>query len=276
MTSDYSEPLKSAVIPLDLHEPEERIRGVLTLMERLGLQTFRLLHVASSAGAGRRGAPRLEELVKGLQEEISVSSQILTGSPPVEILQGAAAWNADLIAIPWKHKNWLQRSLVGSVTRDILRMNDRSTLVFRPSGGRSGAPLHVVFATDFHRIDDVVTPVFARSGLSIGKLHIFHAGERAPDPKAEEERRHSVTSRLNDIAGTIRDAYRAAAPLDIEVVDHVGSPRREVVKFVSTVTPDLVIVGKGRREKRSSILGSVAEEIAYRASSSVLIIPPGA
>jgi nucleotide-binding universal stress UspA family protein len=264
------------VLPLDLGEAEQNVEGVLQLLLQLGVETVRLLHVASTTGASKRAASRLEELAHRLAPEgMTLSSQVLTGSAVMEILQGATAFEAGVIAIPWKRKSWLQRSLVGSVTRDILRMNDVLTLVYRPRGANGTGPLRLVYASDLGPSDESVIPILTAGALQVQSVRVVHADQRAPDPEAENVRRQSVEGRLQSIVDEISRAYGGAQALDIDWEERVGKPRREVLRYVTRVKPDLVVLAKsGKPRGFAAFLGSVAEETAYRAHASVLVIPP--
>ncbi len=268
--------LKRAAVPLDMGEGEQTVEGLLELLVQLGVKSVRFIHVASTVGASKRAASQLEELVRHMtREEISLSSQILTGSPVMEILQGAAAFEADVIAIPWKRKSWLQRSLVGSVTRDVLRMNDLPTLVYRARSIDGTGPLRLVYASDLGPSDESVIPILTAGSLQLQSVKVVHADERAPDPEAEDVRRQSVKGRLESIIHEISQAYGGPQVLDVDWEERVGKPRREVLKYVTRVKPDLVVLAKsGKPRGFAAFLGSVAEETAYRAHASVLVIPP--
>jgi nucleotide-binding universal stress UspA family protein len=248
------------------------------MLRTFGVSQAVLVHVAGSSAAGKRAARRLEAICEQYRTaELSVRPQILTGSPATEIVQAAVAADVDLVGIPWKPKSWLQRSLIGSVTKDLARLCDRPFLVFRGGAGGGEAEndgLSVVYASDLGHSDRTVLPLLENGEVVIDKLTVVHAGHRAPDPEAETARRTDIQERLDQVVERLRSGSVATDPFQVSSETLVGSPRRVLRGYIRRWQPDLAIIGKGGMSHGvEGVLGSVAEDIAYRASASVLIVP---
>lgn len=276
---------ESALVPLDLHEPQRRVAAVIAFLRDLGVRDVELLSVVGSSHAGRRAAHRLEEYVAAFRNTgtdgtttntTDVTTNVRTGSPAQEIVRGAENRECGLIAIPWKRKSRLQRSLVGSVTRDVARLSDTPVLVFRDRRSDGDDGLSLVYATDLGPVDEAVLPIIEEATTPIRSLTLIHAGERAPDPTTETRRAEEVENRLSAVKERVEARRGGARPYPIDTAALIGRPRKSIRRFLTWRRPDLAIVGKGgRRHGINGILGSVAEEVAYRATTSVLIVPSG-
>ncbi|MFA7566234.1 MAG: universal stress protein [Alkalispirochaeta sp.] len=276
--------MESAVIPLDLQEPLSTVTDMVEFLKELGVVAVRLVHVADSVSSSR-AASQLDEVARhitqqqlthqGAEPKMPVTTHVFSGSTVAEILECANAWDAGLVAIPWKRRSWLQRNLAGSVTRDILKLNGRPTLIFRKRDRIQTGPLRVAYATDLGPSDDAVVPLLAGRHLSMESLELIHADERAPDLEAEKIRQRSVAGRLETIADQIAAGSDRPGLPHISMEQRVGQPRKEILKHLAYLKPDLVILAKsGKPRGFAAFLGSVAEQTAYRASASVLVVPP--
>jgi nucleotide-binding universal stress UspA family protein len=89
--------------------------------------------------------------------------------------------------------------------------------------------------------------------------------------RAEEE---EEALRLHVHAQVERFKQRTGAAPTSEIAREIrhGKPVREILRFALDVNADLIIVGThGRTGLRHALLGSVAEQIVYRAPCSVLV-----
>jgi len=201
----------------------------------------------------------------------ALETHVTTGAPATAIVRSPRECGASFICIPWKRKSWLQRTLIGSTTKDVVRMADVPVLVLkgyrRALSSQETTEARVVYATDFHEVDAVVLPFFSEGGLAVSELHILHVGERAPDPIAEQNRIATVIAGLNRLA-------REAVVPKVERITWSGNPKRAIPRYGRLVNADLVIVGKADTAGGvGAILGSTAEAVAYAHRISVLVVP---
>jgi len=305
----------TALIPINLSESQARLDALFRWVHRLGVSRARVLHVASTAAAGRRGTDRIEAICKRYRSEsCSVAAEIRTGSTVPEIIAATVADETDLIVFPWKRQSLLKRSLMGNVMRDLARQTDLPLLVVRSGGaGGSGgrlkpnpeddgpeddgpekdgpddrrhrdeapkspavepAGLFVLFATDLGESDEQIASVFTGGSVSLAGLQLVYAGERAPDPQAEQRRATRVQEALDRLAARIGTNLPQSQPVPVETETLVGPARTRLPRYIRRVEPDLVVIGKGGSVHGiGGIMGSVSEEVAYRAPVSVLIVP---
>jgi nucleotide-binding universal stress UspA family protein len=60
---------------------------------------------------------------------------------------------------------------------------------------------------------------------------------------------------------------------DFRVIQRVGSPAEQILKFACTQEPDLIVMGsRGMGTFKSLLLGSVSEQVAEHATVPVLVV----
>jgi nucleotide-binding universal stress UspA family protein len=274
----------TVLFPVDLHESTTRLESVLTFLNRLGTERVLLTHVVTGevehARRARKRLNQVSELVSG--HGFVCETLVRRGSTATTVVEAARAAQADLIVVPWKRKGWLQRTIVGSVTTDIVRLSELPVLVHkalrqqnldaatRADRAASSARLRgVLYATDFQATDSSVAPHVQACGRLATTLHVLNVRDRAPDPHAEEKREREVRANLDRLArecGTEYDAVEQHAVL--------GTARKVVPKYAGRGEIELVILGRAdAKAPLSGIMGSTAEELAHATRCSLLIVP---
>jgi nucleotide-binding universal stress UspA family protein len=263
-----------ALFPLNFTETTSRIEEMLAYLSLFGTRKITFLHVVefgvAAAGRAEKRLWRVSEQAaeRGFESRVLVRN----GSAANEIVRVSEEEEeeADFIVFSWKPKSWIQRSILGSTTRDVIRLADLPVFVHkhnRPAPDEEG--MTVLYATDFKATDADVGPYLSSPGLSGHRLRLMHVGERAPDPAAERARLIDVESNLARLAGEFSGNFDETAETAT-----VGNPRREIVREARRIGADVVIVGKSDAPAGlGAVLGSTAEELPHTARCSVLIIP---
>ena len=262
--------LETVLVPLSLREGNTKIERMSAVLSALGADELVLLHVHPGPLPGRR-VQALNARAAALHNQGYRCRAVLrSGSPALTVVKTSGEEHCGLIALPWQRKSWIQRSLVGSVTKDIVRLSDIPVFVYKPT--RSASPTDtplIMYATDFRETDRFALPYLKNLQPSGGELLLFHAGERAPDPAAERRRIAQVQADLDRLAGECREAGHEA-----RILSAVGRPRTAVVRNARRNAVDVVVIGKtDTGGPFSTVLGSTAEAVAYNARCSVLIVP---
>ncbi len=256
------------LVPVSLRESSSRLTAMLGFLRSLGCEEALLLHVVSGA-SGNRSRRRLEALCAEVDAGIPLDTKVVAGSPATEIVRCARTDGADFIAIPWTRKNWLQRTLVGSTTRDVVRLSDHPVFIYKNDRVEETAPT-VLYATALGQGDELVLPLFESAGIRADRLILLHVGRRAPDPPAEQSRKAAVITSLDELA---RRCEAMVPDRTVDPRDVTGSPRQQIVRTARRENADLVVLAKSERTgELSDILGSTAEAVAYNARQSVLIV----
>lgn len=264
---------QSALIPISFRESTAKLRGLFEFLHYFGTQRAELLHVISS-GHGERNLRRLEtvrELLLENADGIEVATRVTSGSAAMEISRVAREIGASFVSVPWKRKNWLQRTLVGSTTKDIIRLSDHPLFIYKGFGTRSvgeKVPFVVLYATALGGSDETVLPFLNWSGLAADPVVLVHVGPRAPDPVAEERRKEEVDESLRRLAERCNGSSG-----EVEMLNLTGSPGRAIRQAARRRQANLLVIGKSERSAGlTGSLGSTAATIAYNASQSVFIV----
>ena len=261
---------QKALLAVNFSEPTAKIQGAVDFVCSFGTETVVLHHVVG--GAHSSGAERkLSDLKKTLEPRgLKLLTKVTRGSPATAIDHAARSEQADLICVPWKRKSWIQRSLVGSTTKDVVRLTDLPVFVYKhrnaPDSFEQG--LVVLYATALQERDETILPYLSYEGLEARRLVLLHVGRRAPDPETEKRREDEVLLSLNRLASEAEQEGR-----ETEAVSLTGNAKRRIPRLARRESADLIVLGKSEAGGIiSGVLGSTAEEVAYSAPQSVLII----
>ena len=110
-------------------------------------QPWVLGEVAEQVNAGAREL--VESAAKLLQSHgLSADGAVAEGDPKTVILDHAAAMGADLVAVGAQGMSAVERFLMGSVSKAVLRFAPCSVAIARSAGARADAELKVLLAVD--------------------------------------------------------------------------------------------------------------------------------
>lgn len=192
------------------------------------------------------------------------------GDETSEIIKTAVSTRAELICFLWKRKNTLKRVLFGNISKDVTRLSTIPVFIFKSPRKKSDKINRLLFPTDFEKTDSRILPYITHSKLTFDHLIILNAGQRAPDPETEKNRKNKVMEKLKNLKNSCIGSFSK-----IEVFSCVGKARKIIVKFAKKHNSDLIIIGKNdSASSYSAILGSSAEAVSQNRHCSVLIIPP--
>lgn len=262
--------LSRAVVPIHFGEPRQRIAALPDALRALGVTEVVLLHIAGTdPSLNEARSKEIREKLQPLADDLAsnglrVETYLSHGSPALTITRMSEELGCDLIAFCWKAKSWLQRTLVGSTTLDVVRMSELPVLVLKHTQNEG-----VLYATNFHAADAAVISHLNTPRLSARPLCLLHVGERAPDPMAESRRSDESRTHLERLAA------ECGENVEIRQVES-ANVARAVVREAKRFGASTIVLGKSRAPAGlSTVLGSTAERVAYNATASVLIIPPG-
>ncbi len=261
----------TVLVPLNLKENQSRLERMSSFLAQFGSQNLILLHVF----AGPAGNPRAEERLRRAgnifaQDGHRWQSCLRSGSIAAVTASEAERSDCDLIAFPWRYKSWIQRSLTGSTTKDIVRLAERPVLVFKNRiASVASDKFTVLYATAFQETDRFVIPYLKSHVPADGQVFLLNVSPRAPDPDTEERRLQRTEADLQRLAEECRESIP-----EVETLAAIGGPRKIITRQANRQKADLLIIGKADTDKSLfNMLGSVAEAVAYEARCSVLIFP---
>lgn len=266
--------LKTAAVKVSLREPRGKFLDMIEFLKYFGTQSIHLVHVlGSSARSEQEKAEKaMAELAAGAEERgVEAHTHLERGHVASRIVEVAEELSVDYICIYWMAKHLLKQAIFGSIDSDIMRMSDVPILVHnRKVLGAAPSELEsVLYPTNFKYTDHEALRYLTDMDFKAQKLVILHVGERAPDPYAEQERKGRVLKSLDRLAEECRDAYH-----EIETVDVIGRPRKQVLRLASVYETDLIVIGKSDNpDAIENLVGSTAESVARKSRCSVFIVP---
>lgn len=211
------------------------------------------------------------------------------GTGYVDIIRRAEIWRADLVVAASLGRTGLARILLGSVASQLVRYAHCPVLVARPPAGPAGPAGHgvVLAATDLS--DAALPAVEAAAAEAVrrkAKLVVVHVLDITPPSSLWALGSPFGMAYAAPSAETLVEVHKAArvtlesalarfgATGETAIVD--GEAAVAILREADARNAQLIVVGtRGRTGLTRVALGSVAEKVIERASSSVLAVRLG-
>jgi nucleotide-binding universal stress UspA family protein len=227
-------------------------------------------------------AKRLREC--GLEADVKVGQ----GDPKTVILDHATELlDADLIVMGAHGSSAIERFLMGSVSRSVLRHAHCSVELVRPSPAPAGAALKVLLAVDgsagSHDAAELTAACPWPAGSEFRVLSVVDLDMSAlqvafeiPGLDAEhlEAQRAAAMQRTEDAVDSARSILEAAGfktSPSISVL--VASPKEVILEEAAAWPADLIVLGSHGHDRLDRfLLGSTSEAVATHAPCSVAVM----
>ena len=265
---------KNILFPVKKNEKVGRVLEMARFLRIFDTEKIILLHVGKNTGTNR--ITNLKRIQEALENESYTTELIFRqGHVPAQIVRAGTEKEASFISLPWKRKNPIRRAIMGNVSSDVIRLSNQPVLVHKKSKGFSAEKElnNVLYATGLMSTDIKILNYLTYRGFKAQNLILFHVGERAPDPVAEEDRIKRVHNSMSGIEEKCTHCFD-----QIEKIEAVaaGSVSTRIARKASRKGAGLIIIGKVDTQRPfEKITGSVAESLPEKANCPVLIIPGG-
>jgi nucleotide-binding universal stress UspA family protein len=209
------------------------------------------------------------------------------GDPKTEILDRAAALHADLIVVGANGLGAVERFLIGSVSRAVLRFAPCSVALVRQSGSAGGANLKVLLAVDGSEGSRCATEAMAArpwpSGTEIRVLSAVDMGLSALQAAFEipaldvphlESQRAEAMKRTEEAIDSARKTLEAAGLTTSESISVLlASPKEVILQEAAAWPADWIVLGShGSSGLSRFLIGSTSESVATHAACSVEVV----
>jgi len=219
---------------------------------------------------------------------LEVETKVGQGDPKTVILDHATELlDADLIVMGAHGSSAIERFLVGSVSRSVLRHAHCSVELVRPSPAPAGAALKVLLAVDGSAGSrEAVELVAARpwpAGSEFRVLSVVDLDMSALQVAFEipgldaahlEAQRAAAMQRTEDAIDSARSILEAAGfktSPSISVL--VASPKEVILEEAAAWPADLIVLGSHGHDRLDRfLLGSTSEAVATHAACSVAVM----
>lgn len=214
--------------------------------------------------SGHEPGPELEGIAARLRRDgIDVAVRVSAGRPEVLAARWAAEEGAGLVVVRASRVSGIDRFLVGSSARRILRAVGCSTLVVCARPFRSLQA--IVVPIDLEHRDDAAllraAALSAASGAAVTVLSVVPAGNEDHDLSFAEVRARAHASRA--LGGPLPDSWSFRAL--------VAETAQEGILFAAEGHDLVVLTSHGRTGLARLLEGSVAEDVVEQCPVSVLV-----
>jgi nucleotide-binding universal stress UspA family protein len=145
--------------------------------------------------------------------------------------------------------------------------------------GALGLPRRIIVGTDFSRASVAAARAALRVAADAARVTLAHV-DRADDPEALEEGQKvvhevGIAGALAQIEQYLGQDSGKAHDIVIDTLVLHGQPSEALLDYVESEAADLVAVASHRHGQiQRLMLGSVADDLARAAGSSLLVVPP--
>ncbi|HEB87116.1 MAG TPA: universal stress protein, UspA [Gammaproteobacteria bacterium] len=249
-------------------------------------------------------AQELETLVEPYREQIEINTNVLIGTPFLEIIREVLRNGRDLVIKIPEHQEWLER-LFGSDDMHLLRKCPCPVWLIKPHAPKTHR--HILAAVDIddaypqaeqesrRALNQQVLEMASSLALSdFAELHIAHAWVAIGESAMHGAFMHEPEERIIAYVEQVRQQHQAGLDgLKREVTRNLGqdavgylkpqthlvkgSARKEIPALAKRIEADLVVMGTvARTGVPGFFMGNTAETILNQIDCSVLAIkPPG-
>ncbi|MDV4341949.1 universal stress protein [Methanoculleus sp. YWC-01] len=264
------------LIPVAYGERPEEVRKAGKILKSLGASSVCLYHV-NEPGSFFRGADLswLTLLSEALEEaELTVEVKTGEGHIASAIAETALLEGVDGIYMKAKRRWHIETMLLGSVSRDLLRLADVPVFVHKvrprlPDDGDGREDLTVLYATDLDETSARPLPYVME--FQGAWCHLLHVRGRMADPLAERVRREAVERELGTVAEELRPYFGR-----VTIEQRIGDPAGQVLYVSDQIEADVVVLGRKSAAFLSAPMGYTAERIVTGSRASIFLVPqPG-
>ncbi len=258
------------VIPVHTKEAHIRIANFVQVIEA---RYVHLLHVSGGGTAARR---RLNDWIEKTallyrkHTNSEVTTQIAEGHPASTICHIAEELEMDLTYQWGNCKNVFWSALLGSTTRDVIRLTETPVFVQKcvPRIFIGEEVDRILFATDFEATAQRALPVLKNMNHWSATLFLLHVRRRAGDPFMDQRQREQIEEAMKQIEEELAPYFK-----NIESQKAVGIPSKHILAKAQEKKVDLIVLGRHNNPSIFKFTGSTAENVIARCDESVLLVP---
>ena len=219
--------------------------------------------------------------------QLQAKGVVVVGEPKAEILDHAAAMHADLIVVGANGLGAVERFLLGSISRAVLRFAPCSVALVRETAAAGTAGLKVLLAVDGsdgsrHAIEATAARPWP-SGTEIRVFSVVELGMSALQASFEipafdtahlELQRAEAMKRTEEAIDSARKTLEAAGLTTSESISVLAASPKEIILQEAAAWPaDWIVLGShGSSGLSRFLIGSTSETVATHAACSVEVV----
>lgn len=235
-----------------------------------------------------RGAAmeRLDQMVAEIGPEtegIEVATDVVVGTPLIEILRRVRDTSADLLILGVKGSTARGMGVGTLATKCVRRAAAKVMLVHPDHGEQFKSVIACVdFSESSERVLEQAVRICSRDRAKLNLIHAYYPPWKvlhymAPTSQASPDYQKAYQRLLTDRLNALMKPFEAEAT-DLEVECHLvecSEAVEGIVEFQKESGANLVVLGtRGRTGLRSLLLGTTAEKILQETKCSILAVKP--
>lgn len=283
--------MKTLVVPLDGTNLAVNTLSLAAVLARVLGANVELIHVVvpshfSNVNGRRPEAPDLflDRACSMLPADLDVHTSIIHGDPVEQVLDHVREIPDAVLVIPSRGRAGLSRTVLGSVSDQIVRTSSVPVIVTREAMRFPRHTLNfIVVPLDSSPLSEQAIPWAIKLGkrtdativlvsvIDVNQIAAYAGIDRQSDllTSLEDEARDIARSYLNEAVKRLRSE---GVRVTWEV--RLGRPADEIIRAAETTAADLVLMSTHRRTGiRRWAFGSVTDDVLQRGDSPVLVVP---
>ena len=257
---------------------------VLAVVEDPGFLTLGLASEELKARAQQLAATAVTQL---RSRQLQAKAVVAVGDPKTVILDHATAMHADLLVVGANGLGAVERFLLGSVSRAVLRFARCSVALMRETAAGRRAGLKVFLAVDGSESSGHAAEALAArpwpNGTEIRVFSVVELGMSALQGAFEipgldaahlEAQRAAAMKRTEEAIDSALKILQAAGLTTSESISVLAaSPKELILQEAAEWTADLIVLGShGSSGLSRFLIGSTSETVATHAACSVEVV----
>lgn len=214
---------------------------------------------------------------------ISARCEVVTGTAWVEIIREVQRHGHDLVIVGTRDSKGLERFLLGSTAKKLLRYCPSSVWVTRPGCSRQLS--QILVASDLSAVSEkALQAAAALAPLWHARIRLLHGAvnplERVWFNFADKQQREQYRQRIHaDARHVLRSQAARLGPVadavEIEVVDAPRGADSAILNYLDEHDIDMLMMGTvGRGGLPGVLVGNTAERLLHEVSCSLLAVKP--
>ncbi len=210
-----------------------------------------------------------EELLQAGFGKVSTITPV--GSEPDQILNMAAdQLEADLLMVAAHEKNFFQRALLGSTSRDLAEICTVPLFINDDDGDdRDDLLAKILLPTDFSRKSLECLNIVKDLREHVGKLYFMHVVERSRSKDEFKEQQAAARLFLQELVDEMK-----LFGIEADYVVAKGVASKQIAKFCQQEHVNLIVMSKtGAGMSSDQGIGSTSHNVVETAACAVLLLP---
>jgi len=272
--------IKKILVPVDKSDSSLISQETAALIAKKTLAAVTVLHVVPRVSYGNPETAAL--IISGLdqegqgivnearalftEEKVEVKAEVLHEDDVAETILEFSADNFDLMVMGARGENETDPYALGSVTKKVIMHTSCPTIIAKKVSTMSNILVCVDGSNHATKALNYALSLARKTGARITLLNVQEPRLRNVSPDIATELGSKVLSESLDVVAN----WKLKADKRLEF----GVPSNMIVDVAEKEKHDLIVLGsRGLGTVKRFLLGSVSDDVSYKAKCSVLIVP---